>query len=237
MGVDSELRGPVHGSDCRHPDCLRVSQTRRGVTTVANLVLAFAEIIAGAVILDAAIKGDSITNVVQGKATQHPLVAGSSGGTDATTQAGVPDTHASSAGFVNPFAQAKGFTLGRTDQGVDASMQSGSPILSPAEARITAINQNWYAGQPQIVEQILTGPDAGKFIYLAEQIDPTVSVGDVVQAGQEIATYAASGTGIEMGWAANSAGTTLARATTGYTEGEVTAAGRSFLAFLQALGA
>lgn len=52
---------------------------------MANLVLAFAELVGGAVVLDAAIKGDTITNVVQGKATQHPLTSTS---TTATTGSG-----------------------------------------------------------------------------------------------------------------------------------------------------
>jgi hypothetical protein len=54
--------------------------------------------------------------------------------------------------------------------------------------------------------------------------------------GQPIARYAASGTGIEFGWATPS-GVTLAVATTGYEEGVATPAGKSMRAWLNSLGA
>lgn len=53
---------------------------------MANLPLAFAELVIGAVVIDAAVKGDSIANVVRGAATSHP-VAGLSGTTATATAA------------------------------------------------------------------------------------------------------------------------------------------------------
>ena len=53
-----------------------------------------------------------------------------------------------------------------------------------------------------------------------------------LQQGQPIARYSASGTNIEFGWAVLN-GQTLARATTGYTEGQVTPAGRSIRALIR----
>jgi hypothetical protein len=76
----------------------------------------------------------------------------------------------------------------------------------------------------------------GHNYFLAEQIDLNVSVGQIVQQGQPIAHYAASGTGIEIGWAGPNWEQTLAQATTGYTEGEQTDAGKSFRHFLDGLG-
>ena len=55
---------------------------------MANLVLAFGEILVGAIILDAGIKGDSIPNVIKGQATQHPLSGATS--TAAAGGTGVP---------------------------------------------------------------------------------------------------------------------------------------------------
>src|ERR1700746_1016957 len=46
---------------------------------MANLPLAFAEVLVGAIVLDAGVKGDSIANVIRGRATQHPLAATSGG--------------------------------------------------------------------------------------------------------------------------------------------------------------
>lgn len=193
-----------------------------------NLPVAFAAIIAGGVLVDAAIKGASISDVIRGQAQSAPGGSvGSAGGAAPTT-----------AGAINPFARASHFAAGRTDQGVDADLAPGDPILAPFAGTVTAINQNWYSGQPQIVVQGAKGtPFAGRFVFLAEQIIPSVKVGQTVGAGDELATYASQGTGIEMGWAANAQGETLARATTGYREGQQTPAGSSFRAFLASVGA
>lgn len=54
---------------------------------MANLPLAFAELAGGAILITAAIKGDSITNVVTGKATNHPISTGAASSTNASTGA------------------------------------------------------------------------------------------------------------------------------------------------------
>jgi len=96
---------------------------------------------------------------------------------------------------------------------------------------------DFYAGEPAIVMQITAGPFAGKWWYMSEQIQPTVSQNQTVNAGQTIATYAPSGTGIETGWWDPNGGVTLAMATTGYTEGEATISGADFRYLLEKLGA
>jgi hypothetical protein len=123
---------------------------------------------------------------------------------------------------------------GRTDQGVDAGMPVGAPILAPCRVKILAVIPNWYAGQPLVYFELLAGADAGKIQYVAEQI--TAIAHGIIQQGQPIARYAASGTEIEYGWSTIN-GVTLAKATTGYEEGQVTPAGRSMRTWLNALGA
>ena len=124
----------------------------------------------------------------------------------------------------------------RTDQGVDANMPIGAPILAPSPVKILAVIPNWYAGQPLVYWELLNGPDAGKIQYVAEEITGLAPPGSYLQQGQVIARYAAQGTGIEFGWSTIN-GVTLARSTTGYTEGAVTPAGCSIRAWLNALGA
>ena len=124
----------------------------------------------------------------------------------------------------------------RTDQGVDANMPVGAPILAPCRIKILAIEPDWYAGQPLVYWELLEGPDAGKVQYVAEEITAIASPGSILQQGQPIARYAASGTGIEFGWSTPS-GVTLAVATTGYEEGQATPAGQSMRAWLNSLGA
>lgn len=124
----------------------------------------------------------------------------------------------------------------RTDQGVDASMPVGAPILAPCPVKILAVEPDWYAGQPLVYWELLDGPNAGQVQYVAEQITGIAPPGSILQQGQAIARFAASGTGIEFGWSTLD-GVTLAKATTGYEEGQVTPAGRSIRAWLNALGA
>ncbi len=125
---------------------------------------------------------------------------------------------------------------GRTDQGVDAGMPVGAPILAPCRVKILAIIPNWYAGQPLVYFELLEGPDAGRVQYVAEQITNIAPAGSILSQGQPIARYARSGTNIEYGWSTLN-GVTLAMATTGYGEGQVTPAGRSIRAWLNGLGA
>jgi peptidoglycan hydrolase CwlO-like protein len=124
----------------------------------------------------------------------------------------------------------------RTDQGVDATMPVGAPILAPGRIKILAIEPDWYAGQPLVYWELLTGPDAGMEQYVAEEITNIAPPGAILQQGHMIARYAASGTGIEFGWSTPD-GVTLAVATTGYEEGQVTPAGASMRNWLNALGA
>jgi hypothetical protein len=124
----------------------------------------------------------------------------------------------------------------RTDQGVDAILPVGAPILAPCRIKILAIIPDWYAGQPLVYFELLDGPDAGKVQYVAEEITHIAPGGSILQQGQAIARYAPSGTAIEYGWSTPS-GVTLAVATTGYEEGQITPAGRSMRAWLNSLGA
>jgi hypothetical protein len=124
----------------------------------------------------------------------------------------------------------------RTDQGVDATMAVGAPILAPSAVKILAIIPGWYAGQPLVYFELLAGPDAGRVQYVAEQITDIARPGSILQQGQVIARYAQSGSAIEYGWSTVN-GVTLARATTGYEEGQVTPAGQSMRRWLNSLGA
>lgn len=135
-------------------------------------------------------------------------------------------------GYESPFHGA--VRWGRSDQGTDVNLTPGSPITAIGDAKIKGIISNWYQGQPYIWYELLSGLDKGKDVYVAEQINRLARVGQEVRAGQPIAYYAPSGTGIETGWATAS-GQTLAQVTSGYREGQATPAGKAFTSFLQGL--
>lgn len=136
--------------------------------------------------------------------------------------------------YINPLHYVT--VWGRTDQGVDAALPVGAPILAPCRVKVLAIIPDWYGGQPLVYFELLDGPDAGKVQYVAEQITDIAPAGTILQQGQTVARFAATGTDIEYGWSTLD-GVTLARATTGYEEGQITPAGQSIRAWLNSLGA
>lgn len=142
----------------------------------------------------------------------------------------------STAAYVNPFLGDATITPERIDQGVDYALSPGESIKAIGDAIIRGIIPNWYSGQPLLWYQLTGGPRKGQYVYVAEQISPTVRPGQSVKAGATIATYASSGTGLETGFA-QASGATLAQSTGGYKEGQLTAAGDLFSKFLEGLGA
>ncbi|MBV8991833.1 MAG: hypothetical protein JO372_25015 [Solirubrobacterales bacterium] len=143
-------------------------------------------------------------------------------------------TAAAYTGYVNPL-RADRYTTGRTDMGVDFCLTPGEPIRALGDGIVIGISPNWFRHQPYIWYQLLDGPDAGRFVYAAEQITRLAHIGARLTAGQPLAYYKNSGTCIEMGWSTLD-GATLAQATTGYREAQITRAGVSFAQFLITLG-
>ena len=146
----------------------------------------------------------------------------------------IPAAHAQAAAYVNPFAGEQP-SVGRTDMGVDLCLYPGNPIRAIGDGVVVGIQKNWSAGQPYLWYQLTDGPDAGQYVYVAEQINRLAHIGQTLQAGDVVARYANHGTCIETGWSAAD-GETMAQATTGYTEGEVTKSGISFARFLISVG-
>lgn len=146
----------------------------------------------------------------------------------------IPAGHAQATGYVNPFAGEQPY-VGRTDMGVDLCLFPGNPIRAVGDGVVVGIQKNWSQGQPYIWYQLTDGPDAGQYVYVAEQIKDLAHVGQTLQAGDVVARYGNHGTCIETGWS-TADGATMAQTTTGYTEGEVTKAGISFAHFLIAVG-
>ena len=103
-----------------------------------------------------------------------------------------------------------GFTIGRDDMGVDATASPGAGIYAPLASTLVQVLQDWYAGQPLLLFQFDSPPPGAPsdYWYVAEEIDPvTTAVGTRFQAGQRVASFASSGTGIEIGWGSATANT------------------------------
>lgn len=148
-------------------------------------------------------------------------------------------------GFVSPFKKKYTATLANVDQGVDFGTQQGispgDPILAIADCYFTSTN-TFYAGQPVMWFQFKNHNQYWGW-YVSEQINMKLSPSSttLIPAGTVVATFASSGTGIEIGWA-GADGQTATQAlhpseVGGRHSGNGTTDGRAFLAFLQSVGA
>lgn len=132
--------------------------------------------------------------------------------------------------MVNPIGS--GLVAERTDQGVDFGGRGN--LFAIGAGMITNVFNSGWPGGVFIGEKLATG----KYVYYAEDIAPKVSVGESVGAGQLVGVATGGSSGIEIGYAAApGSGESLAAATTGYKEGQVTPAGQEFRALLKSLGA
>ncbi len=69
----------------------------------------------------------------------------------------------------------------RTDQGVDAVMNVGAPILAPSRVKVLDIEPGWYLTQPLVYFELLEGSDAGRVQYVAEQITDIAPPGTILR--------------------------------------------------------
>ena len=96
-----------------------------------------------------------------------------------------------------------GFTIERDDMGVDASAKTGAGIYAPAASKLVQVLRDWYDGQPLMLFRFNNAPSGAlsSYWYVAEQITPiTTRIGTAFAARQRVASFAPSGTGIEIGW-------------------------------------
>lgn len=103
--------------------------------------------------------------------------------------------------YSNPLRDISGLTPERIDQGVDFG--GAGPIYALGDAVITnatATNYGWPGGG-WITYQLTDGPARGLMVFVAEDVRPTVWVGQHVTSGTVIADMYDGGAGIETGWA------------------------------------
>jgi hypothetical protein len=132
--------------------------------------------------------------------------------------------------YVNPFALSGGLVTGRIDQGVDFT--GSGPIVAIGKALVLQADAPGWPEGGGVLYQLLDGPLKGQSIFVYEGVDATVKPGQVVEAGQEIATFRPGGS-IETGLA-DSSGVPLSHAE--YFEGKVTQGGLEMFSLLQTLG-
>lgn len=103
--------------------------------------------------------------------------------------------------YENPLRDISGLVPERIDQGVDFG--GTGPVYALGDAVITnatATNYGWPGGG-WITYQLTDGPAKGLMVFVAEDVRPTVTVGQHVTAHDQIAEMYDGGAGIETGWA------------------------------------
>lgn len=110
-------------------------------------------------------------------------------------------------GLVNPVGP--GAIPERVDMGVDYG--GLFDLFAIGSGRITSIsNSGWPGGT--FIDLQLNPPYGSGYWYYAENIQPTVNVGDTVRAGQRVGIARGYGPGTEIGWASGRGGETAAAA-------------------------
>lgn len=138
--------------------------------------------------------------------------------------------------YANPLRGVGGLNPERIDQGVDFS--GYGPIYAIGDGVVlNTFNAGWPGGT-FIAYQLSDGPAAGLVVYAAEDIFPTVQVGETVTPNTVIGTLYEGPDGMETGWADPSAmGSSMANAFGQFSGSNTSAFGYNFSLLLQSVGA
>jgi hypothetical protein len=103
--------------------------------------------------------------------------------------------------YLNPLRAVSGLQAQRIDMGADFG--GAGPVYALGNAVITNATGNspGWPGGGWITYQLTDGPAKGLVVFLAEDVTPTVQVGQQVTPNTVIANMTNSGAGIETGWA------------------------------------
>ncbi len=147
-----------------------------------------------------------------------------------------PSVHPAPGAYVNPLRAVSGLNPERIDQGVDFS--GYGPIYAIGDGVVlNTVNSGWPGGT-FITYRLTDGPASGLVVYAAEDIYPTVQVGQSVTPNTVLGTMYEGPDGIETGWASRSGtGYTMAREYGQFSGSNSTAFGYNFSQLLQYVGA
>jgi hypothetical protein len=142
-------------------------------------------------------------------------------------------------GYANPLRFVTNLRAERVDQGVDYG--GAGPIYALGDGIVTSTAGNWPGGA-FISYRLIDGPAAGKTVYVAENVTPTVTIGQSVTLDTVVGILHNAYPDMEIGWAADSFGDTMASKAGQWTASDdaasnPTAYGVNFNQLLTSLGA
>ena len=141
--------------------------------------------------------------------------------------------------YDNPLRSVTGLTPERVDEGVDYA--GSGPIYALGDGVVTSTTGSWPGGA-FISYRLTNGPAAGKMVYVAENLTPTVSVGQTVTVNTVVGILHNAYPDMEIGWAADRYGDTMAAVAGQWTAADDSASvpsayGVNFNSLLVSLGA
>ena len=107
-------------------------------------------------------------------------------------------------GYQNPLRDVSGLVPERVDMGVDFGGSGQVYALGDAVITNATGTSGGWPGGGWITYKLTDGPDAGLTVYLAEDVSPTVQIGQRVSSATVIGNMFDESDGIETGWAQQS---------------------------------
>ena len=138
--------------------------------------------------------------------------------------------------YANPLRAVVGLTSERIDQGVDYS--GFGPIYAIGDGVVLSTVGSGWPGGTFIAYRLTDGPAKGLVVYAAEDIEPSVQIGETVTSRTVLGHMFLGPSGIETGWADRSRlPDTMARTYGQFDGSNATAFGDNFSQLLQSVGA
>jgi murein DD-endopeptidase MepM/ murein hydrolase activator NlpD len=172
----------------------------------------------------------------QQAASTSPVSAGTAPAGTASPGTASPPSHQSPGGYADPLRSISALSPERIDQGVDYS--GYGPIYAVGDGVVlNTVNAGWPGGT-FITYRLTDGPAAGLVVYVAEDVEPLVQVGQQVTPATVLGTMYEGPDGIETGWSDPSGqGYTMAHDYDQFDGANSTAFGDNFSQLLASLGA
>ncbi len=138
-------------------------------------------------------------------------------------------------GYSNPFRSIANLSPNRIDQGVD--YDGIGPVYAVGDGVVLCTVSGGWPGGTFIAYRLTDGRAAGLTVYVAEDLQPTVSVGQTVTPNTVIGQMYEGPNGIEIGWANGGLTNTMASLYGQFDGDNSTAFGYNFSQLLESLGA
>lgn len=137
------------------------------------------------------------------------------------------------ADYASPIGTGGSLTPERVDMGVDYGGKG--PLYALGSGTITNVTNSGWPNSTFLALHLDQGQYAGRYVYYAEDLTPSVSVGQHVSTGQQIAQATGGSSGIELGWA-SPPGTGNALGASQFSGNNATAYGVSYSNLIASLG-